>query len=157
MTDKVDIVDTPQIPEIAGIALRRQSKGPMLTVTSCAVSAEHGVARDTRGKPGKRQLTLLSLEAWEEACRSLDIDLAWTARRANILVRGKMFSAADVGKTVSIGDLKLEITRETDPCIRMDAAHPGLQAALASDWYGGVCCRVLVAGHIAVGDRIDIQ
>ena len=157
MTDKVDIVDTPQIPEIAGIALRRQSKGPMLTVTSCAVSVEHGVARDTRGKPGKRQVTLLSQEAWEAACRGLDIDLAWTARRANILVRGKTFSAADVGKTVSIGDLQLEITRETDPCIRMDAAHPGLQAALASDWYGGVCCRVLVAGHIAVGDRIDIQ
>jgi MOSC domain-containing protein YiiM len=157
MTDEANIVDTPQVPQIAGIALRRQRKGPMLTVTSCAVSVEHGVARDTRGKPGKRQVTLLSLEAWEDACRGLDIDLAWTARRANILVRGKKFSAEDVGKTISIGELRLEITRETDPCIRMDAAHQGLQAALMPDWSGGVCCRVLVAGHIAVGDRIDIQ
>ena len=157
MTDEANTVDKPQVPQIAGIALRRQRKGPMLTVTSCAVSVEHGVARDTRGKPGKRQVTLLSLEAWEDACRGLDIDLAWTARRANILVRGKKFSAEDVGKTISIGELRLEITRETDPCIRMDAAHQGLQAALMPDWSGGVCCSVLVAGHIAVGNRIDIQ
>ena len=150
-------MNEPHIAKIAGIALRRQRRGPMLTVQSCAVSVEHGVARDTRGKPGKRQVTLLSQEAWQDACLALGIDLAWTARRANILVEGRRFCAADVGKIVRIGDLRLEITRETDPCQRMDAAHPGLQAALQPDWQGGICCRVLVAGNIAVGDTIEIQ
>ena len=51
----------------------------------------------------------------------------------------------------------LEITRETDPCDRMEGLAPGLRAALAVDWRGGVCTRVKAGGHIAVGDAIRIE
>jgi MOSC domain-containing protein YiiM len=142
---------------VADIALRRQRRGPMLTVEACNISTEQGVGGDFRGKPGKRQVTLLSEAAWQDACESIDVTLPWTVRRANILVRGRTFSAADVGKIVSIGEARLEITRETDPCQRMDDAQPGLKAALAPDWHGGVCCRVLNAGDIRVGDTLYIN
>jgi len=38
----------------------------------------------------------------------------------------------------------------------MEEAHPGLLRALAPDWRGGVTCRVLQAGAIAVGDRVAV-
>jgi MOSC domain-containing protein YiiM len=48
------------------------------------------------------------------------------------------------------------ITRETDPCERMDALAPGLRAALTPDWRGGACSRVVVGGTIRVGDTIIV-
>jgi len=39
----------------------------------------------------------------------------------------------------------------------MDEASPGLREALEPDWRGGVCCRVLKGGLIAVGDEVTLQ
>jgi MOSC domain-containing protein YiiM len=36
----------------------------------------------------------------------------------------------------------------------MDSAWPGLQAALAPEWRGGVTVRVIVGGDVAVGDPV---
>jgi MOSC domain-containing protein YiiM len=36
----------------------------------------------------------------------------------------------------------------------MEAISPGLFNALASEWRGGVCCRVIAAGEVAVGDEV---
>ena len=54
-------------------------------------------------------------------------------------------------------ELWWEITRETDPCERMEALAPGLKAALLPDWRGGACAMVRQGGVIAVGDRIRIE
>ena len=59
-----------------------------------------------------------------------------------------------VGARLRIGELVLEVTEECDPCLVMDRAVPGLRAALTPDWAGGVCCRVLSGGTIAVGDDV---
>ena len=56
-----------------------------------------------------------------------------------------------------IGDLVLEITGETDPCSRMDEARQGLRLALTPEWRGGVCCRVVTGGDIAVGDAVRLE
>ena len=58
------------------------------------------------------------------------------------------------GNRLKIGDVLLEITGETDPCFRMDEQQEGLQEALRPHWRGGVTCRVLSEGQIAVGDEI---
>jgi MOSC domain-containing protein YiiM len=54
-----------------------------------------------------------------------------------------------------IGDVELEVTKETAPCYLMDQAHEGLLRALKPDWRGGVCCRVVKGGEIRLGDRVQ--
>ena len=38
----------------------------------------------------------------------------------------------------------------------MEAAQPGLRAALQPEWRGGVTCRVLQSGTIQRGDAVKI-
>ena len=54
------------------------------------ISVEAGLAGDCKGaKYPRRQITVLSREAWDAALAELgDPGLAWTARRANLLVAG---------------------------------------------------------------------
>ena len=74
------------------------------------------------------------------------------------MISGYEFSAADVGKIISIGaELKLQITGETDPCKKMEMAHTGLEQALTPDWRGGVTCRVIQAGLIQPDDSVNID
>jgi MOSC domain-containing protein YiiM len=142
--------------QLTGIARRAAKRAVMEKLKSCDVSTHEGVSGDFRGKPGKRQVTVLSQEAWAIACESIDTTLSWTSRRANLLISGFVFDASCVGKIIHIGDLQLEITKETVPCFRMDEAHEGMQEALKSDWRGGVCCRVIHSGNIRLGDHVNI-
>ncbi|WP_339723258.1 MOSC domain-containing protein [uncultured Paraglaciecola sp.] len=142
--------------QLLDIAFRTQSKTPMQTKVETMVSKVAGVEDDFRGKPGKRQVTVLSFEQWQLACNEVGSQLPWTMRRANLLVEGVSFDASMVGKQIKIGQLILLITRETDPCPRMDAQHQGLTQALKPNWRGGVCCRVIADGRIRVGDKIKI-
>ncbi|MEQ8802285.1 MOSC domain-containing protein [Haliea sp.] len=142
--------------ELCGIAIRARSRAPMVACDRALVTPERGVEGDFRGKPGRRQVTVLSSESWARACAELGEALPWMTRRANLLVSGLEFTPAHVGSSLRIGDLVLQITRETDPCERMDQARPGLRAALDPDWRGGVCCRVIVGGEITLGQRGDL-
>jgi MOSC domain-containing protein YiiM len=129
----------------------------MQTKLETMVSRVAGVEHDFRGKPGKRQVTVLSLEQWQLACDELGTTLPWTFRRANLLVEGVSFDPNIVGQQIKIGQLILLITGETDPCPRMDAQHQGLARALTPDWRGGVCCRVLADGRIKVDDEVIVR
>ncbi|BFM04912.1 MOSC domain-containing protein [Halioxenophilus aromaticivorans] len=129
----------------------------MELISSCQVTRSSGLERDLRGKPGKRQVTLLSRPAWRTACQELDREgLPWTTRRANLLIEGLEFGPEDVGAIVEVGKLRMQITRETDPCHRMDEQAPGLKQALTPDWRGGVCCRVIEDGTVRLGDAITV-
>lgn len=136
---------------LLGIALRSRTRAPMQEPERAEVTTDAGVVGDFRGKPGKRQLTLIAREAWQAACRELGVTLPWTMRRANLLVEGLTLEQS-AGRRLRIGPVLLEVTMETDPCQVMDAQHPGLRAALKPDWRGGVSCRVLEGGTLARGD-----
>jgi MOSC domain-containing protein YiiM len=142
--------------QLLDIAFRAKSKAPMQTKMETMVSKVAGVEDDFRGKPGKRQVTVLSLEQWQLACDEIGTALPWTVRRANLLVDGITFGPNMVGQQIKIGQLILLITRETDPCPRMDAQYTGLTQALTPDWRGGVCCRVIADGRINVNDKVQI-
>lgn len=136
---------------VLGIARRNLKRGPMLLLPEAEISIGAGVVGDTRGKPGRRQVTVLSAGAWVEACNLANTDQPWLARRANVLVDGLdlRFSA---GAVLYLGDdVELLVTGELEPCERMDEASPGLRLALAEDWRGGVTCRVQRGGTLAVG------
>lgn len=133
----------------------------MEVIDTAHVSVEAGIAGDFRGavKPGgrgRRQVTLLERGDWDAATKAVGHTLPWSERRANLLV-DQLDLPQRPGVRLRIGaDVVLEITRETDPCERMDALAPGLRAAMTPDWRGGACSRVLVGGTIRVGDTIMI-
>jgi MOSC domain-containing protein YiiM len=129
----------------------------MQLLDSCLVTVAAGLEGDFRGKPGKRQVTVLSRSAWQAACHELGAEIPWESRRANLLVDLPRFGPDDVGKIIRIGELALLITRETDPCHRMDKVQRGLRAALTPDWRGGVCCRVMNDARISIGDKVTLM
>jgi MOSC domain-containing protein YiiM len=118
------------------------------------VGVADGVKGDVRGSTPGRQVTVLFREGWERACGELGVaPLPWVARRANLLVEG--VAVPREGGRLRIGNLVLEVTGETKPCRLMEAAHRGLRQALAPDWRGGVCCRVVQGGTIHLGDAVE--
>ncbi len=142
---------------LKSIAIKTTSRAAMQQQNSAEITIEKGITGDLRGSAPDRQVTILSEPAWSKTCNSIDADLPWTIRRANLLVDGVDFSPADVGKTVRIGEVILEITRETNPCSLMDQQHQGLKAALIPEWRGGVCCNVIKPGSIQIGDQVEID
>lgn len=141
---------------LLGIAVKPCRLQPMQLAEAGELSLQAGLVGDSRGKPGPRQVTLLSLSAWHAACDDIGVILPWTERRANLLV-GDLPLYQSAGSRIKIGDTVLEISGETDPCERMTAVHPGLFEALTPDWRGGVCCRVLRGGTITLGMEVELS
>ncbi len=133
----------------------------MEVIEHARVTPETGIAGDFRGamkgKPYKRQVTLIERGDWDAAMAEVGHSIGWQERRANLLVDGLDLPQTK-GVRLRIGaDVVLEITRETDPCERMEALAEGLRAALTPDWRGGACAMVVTGGEIAVGDEIRIE
>jgi MOSC domain-containing protein YiiM len=134
------------------IWVKRFKRGPMDPVERATLIAGAGV-EGSANRGGRRQVTLIEKEVFEELERELGatIDPAW--RRANLQVSG-LSLARSRGRTLEIGPCAIQIFTETRPCERMDEAYPGLRAALAIDWRGGACGIVIAGGPIAIGDHV---
>ncbi|MDX2288095.1 MAG: MOSC domain-containing protein [Hyphomicrobiaceae bacterium] len=149
------------VGRLVGIAWRPARRAPMQEVETASISLETGLEGDHKGLKFKnRAVTVLSREAWQAALAELSdlggpVDLPWTARRANLLVEDVHLPRAR-GGIISIGPVRLEITYPTQPCKRMDEAHPGLLKALHPEWRGGVTARVLAPGPIRLGDTVSV-
>ena len=103
---------------------------------------------------GKRQVTIISREAWDAVERELGENVAPATRRANLLVSG-VGLAKTRGQVLRIGACRVRVYGETKPCWQMEEAHAGLQSALRPEWRGGVFAEVLDDGQIAVGDGVQ--
>jgi MOSC domain-containing protein YiiM len=157
------LADEEAVGRLIGIARRERHRAPMETLDRATVSVTAGIEGDSRGaRYPRRQVTVLAVEDWADALSDLaavaaragaatPIGLHWTERRANLLVNGIVLPRGR-GSLMRIGDVELEVTGETTPCARMDEAVAGLRRALAPHWRGGVTCRVLTGGPIALGD-----
>lgn len=141
---------------LLGIARREKKRAPMERLERAVISTETGVARDFRGKPGRRQVTVVAAAGWRDACAELGKDVPWTLRRANLLVDGVELEARE-GALLRIGAVELRINSELDPCSRMDEQCPGLTKALLPAWRGGVSCTVLRGGAVMVGDTVALE
>jgi MOSC domain-containing protein YiiM len=152
------VVKPSSCGQLFGIASRPARRAPMQEVTQGLVTAAAGLASDFKGrKYPRRQITVLSREAWEAALDDAGVaGLPWTMRRANLLVGGVRLPRA-AGGIIRIGStLLLEVTGQTYPCQRMEEAGRGLLSALAKDWRGGITARVLEGGFIATGDSVEV-
>lgn len=140
---------------LAGIARREKKLAPMEALESAEIGADTGVANDSRGKAGKRQVTLLSTRDWQAACNEVGQEVAWTTRRANLLI-DDFDLPKEAGRIVAIGDVRLRTTIEIGPCSRMDEQCPGLTEALMPNWRGGVGCEVIQGGAVKIGDAVSV-
>lgn len=102
---------------------------------------------------GRRQVTILQEERWNDALLEAGADLPTSARRANLVITGLSLEKTR-GRILRIGPARLQIWTECTPCERMDEAWPGLQQALRPEWRGGACAQVLEGGEIRVGDEV---
>ena len=147
--------------ELIGIARRPRPWAPMEVIDAVGIASGGGLEGDHKGLEfPRRGVTILALEAWQAALLDLTdlagpVPLAWTVRRANFLVRRLVLPQA-TGAIITMGAVRLEVTAQTYPCSRMEASHSGLLRALAPDWRGGVTCRVIVGGQVALGATVGV-
>ena len=141
---------------LVGIARAPELGGPLEELAGVSISLEAGLDGDARGSKHLRQVTVLFREGWEDACRDLGDELPWVTRRANLYV-ANVDRPREAGGVLRIGDVELEVTKETAPCHLMERAREGLRLALTPDWRGGVCCRVLKGGAIRIGDPVAYE
>ena len=74
--------------QLLGIATRSKKRAAMELFDVAEITLEKGVGDDFRGKPGQRQVTVLTQEGWRAACAEAAVELPWTERRANLLIEG---------------------------------------------------------------------
>ncbi len=146
---------TTMAGRLIGICRASEKLAPLDVLEQAQVSIEAGIAGDVRGRKSGRQVTVLFREGWQDACRDAGApDLTWLTRRANLYVEG-LEPPRTVGVELMIGEIVLKVAAETRPCALMDAALPGLRAAMKPDWRGGVCCDVIRGGTIRLGDAVE--
>ena len=139
---------------VIGIAVAPRILAPMEERDDVIVTIEKGLDGDARGGKSRRQVSILFEDDWNDAVGATNgAAMPWVERRANLFVRG-MRSPQQDGGIFSIGDVRLEVVEETEPCELMESKRTGLREALMPDWRGGVCCRVISGGAIRLGDPV---
>lgn len=148
---------TTHTGKVLGIQRKAERGADPEAISTATVSVEGGIDGDARGKLKDAQISIISKSSWEAAMADLKPtrEVSWSERRANILVDGMEFNET-TGARITIGDVELEVTHETDPCEIMNKAYPGLKEALTPDWRGGCRTRVLKGGTIKLGETITM-
>ena len=131
------------------IWIKRAKRGPMDPARAARFIAGSGIVGNAN-QGGRRQVTLLSREYWDELTAHLPGPDP-IVRRANLLLTG-IDLRASLGKVLRIGGTRVRILGETRPCERMDEACPGLRHALSAPWGGGAFGEVLADADVQVGD-----
>jgi MOSC domain-containing protein YiiM len=137
---------------LAAIWIKRFKGGPMDERRAARLIAGWGLEGNAN-QGGKRQVTILSSDAWNRVRDELGVHVEPAARRANLFVEGIELERSR-GRTLLVGNVRIQIRGETRPCEQMERAHPGLRVTLGPDWRGGVYGEVLDDGDIAVGDAV---
>ena len=135
------------------IWIKRAHRGPMDAAIKATLVERRGIVGNA-DQGGKRQVTIVDLERWNELMDLLRADVNLSVRRANLVIDSlDLFDSR--GKILRVGGTRLHILGETRPCERMDEALPGLQTSMRDRWGGGVFAEVVEGGEIAVGDAVE--
>ena len=141
------------------IGLRPQRRAPMLAVEQVMALEKHGLEGDHRCEksPGSgRQVTLISREFMRQTAHFLSQEeIEPGLLRRNLVVSGINLNALR-HQRFSIGDALFEAGALCHPCSRMEHAlgKGGVAAMLG---HGGLCCKVLRSGEIAVGQKLVVE
>jgi MOSC domain-containing protein YiiM len=140
---------------LEAIWVKRVRRGPMDHVAAAELIAGRGLVGNAN-QGGRRQVTIIEREAWQQMMQELAAALPPSTRRANLMLSGVRL-ARTRGSLLQVGDCTLEIAGETRPCNLMEESFTGLQAAMQPEWRGGVFARVLRGGTIRVGDEAELR
>ncbi len=140
------------------IGLRPAHKAEMVEVDDCMALKDLGLEGDHRVEktPGSgRQVTLISEEFINQIAGFTDTpDLHPSILRRNMVVKGVNLNAMR-HQQFRIGDALFEATALCHPCSRMEKAlGPGGVVAMLG--HGGLCCKIIKSGKIAVGDSLQV-
>lgn len=135
---------------LLALSVRPVRRAPVCLMDELLLSVHDGVAGDRYSKSGGRQVTVLTREGWASACAELEVELHWSARRSNLLIEG-LDLRNSLGRVLCVGEVRLKVTGQNNPCRRMDEVHPGLLKALGPGWRGGITARVITGGRIRGG------
>ena len=135
------------------IWIKRAKGGPMDPAATALLEPGRGL-RGNANRGGKRQVTLIALERWNEMTAILGVDLDPSVRRANLMVSGIDLRNSR-GRTLRIGETRLLINGETRPCEQMEDACAGLREVMRERWGGGAFAEVVEGGEIRTGDAAD--
>lgn len=134
-----------------GIVVRLQlcmkHRAPMEQVSHARAVENYGLEGDRHAMPeSSRQVLLFA----QETCVEYDFPIG--ALRENITTRGIDLMSLPKGTVLETGDVRLEITKECEPCGFVDDVREGLREELKHK--RGVLARVVRGGVIRVGQEI---
>lgn len=139
--------------QLVGIFLKRYHRGPMDSRESAELLPGTGI-KGNADRGGRRQVTLVSLERWQELMHQVGSNLGPDARRANLVLSDVTLENTR-GRVLCIGSSRLRIAGETRPCEQMEQAVPGLQRVMRERWGGGAYAEVLTGGTVTIGDEVS--
>ena len=138
---------------LEAIWIKRMKRGPMDSVECATLEMGSGLLGNAN-QGGRRQITIIEQEVWEQLMCDVQGNLHPSARRANLLISGLSLHRSRK-KILLIGRCRIRILGETKPCERMEETWAGLQTAMAQPWAGGAFGEVLDDGEILVGDSVS--
>ncbi|MDH3496339.1 MAG: MOSC domain-containing protein [Gemmatimonadota bacterium] len=142
----------PSTGRLDAIWVKRARRGPMDAATSAQLVVGQGIVGNAE-QGGRRQVTIIAREVFDQLREELGPGVDPVMRRANLLISGVEL-AETRGRILHVGRVRIRVNGETRPCERMDEAYPGLTDALRPGWRGGVYGEVLDDGPIAIGDPV---
>jgi MOSC domain-containing protein YiiM len=138
------------------IGLRTERRGEIQVVERAQAIVGLGLDGDHRclKSPGSaRQVTIISREYIHQIAQQLGMDfIDPTLLRRNLVISGMNLNLLRFQR-LQIGDAIFETSALCDPCSRMDE-NLGKGGAAAMFGYGGLCAKIIHAGHISVGDAV---
>lgn len=106
-------------------------------------------------KGGKRQVTLIAQEHLNAAASMMGKDsIDPLLTRRNIVTSGINLLALK-GQQFQLGEAILEYTGDCHPCSRMEENF-GTGGYNAMRGHGGITCRILKTGRVALGDSLKV-
>lgn len=156
---------SPIRPFVKELYVASSAGGPMLSVDQVEVS-ERGIVGDRYGEGvgrfshGKREtirhISLIALEAIEEANELLDCPFTAAETRRNIVTEGVDLNRL-VGIMFQVGPLVLRGVELCTPCKVPSTLSGKPDFTTAFENCGGLRVEVLKPGILAVGDEIVLQ
>jgi MOSC domain-containing protein YiiM len=137
------------------IWIKRFRRGPMDAVAEARLEEGLGITGNAN-RGGKRQVTLIEQEVWQQHMDRLHGNLDPSSRRANLMISGCALRESR-GRVLRIGECQIMIRGETKPCERMDEALAGLREVMFAEWGGGAFGEVIAGGAIRVGDPATLD